>query len=106
MLSTNGNQLAFASELDLIPGQNPDLNREIFVYEESTGLTRVTDTAGIVNKLPVLSRDGGCVVSPSSADLVPGGNTEVFLSACGPVRDGFMTGDTRHWTSQTSGDRE
>ncbi len=80
----DGSRIAFTSSADLVPGQNPDGNPEIFLYDTGTkGMTQVTRSRPpAVSSSPSLSGDGDTMVFLSSADHVPGqnrdGKLEVF----------------------------
>jgi uncharacterized repeat protein (TIGR01451 family) len=48
-ISDDGRFIAFASNRDLVSGQNPDANLEIFVYDTATqGFTQLTSSTGTV----------------------------------------------------------
>jgi Tol biopolymer transport system component len=89
-ISSNGQKVVFASDRDLVPGSNTDLNSEIFVVNiNGSGLVQLThSTGGDVNNFggnshPRLSPAGHRVAFSSDLDLVPGsnsdGNHELFL---------------------------
>jgi Tol biopolymer transport system component len=78
-LSADGTTLAFASQGDLVPGQNPGHGLHVFLYNVATGaFTQVAPGAK-----PFLSADGKEVGFYSTADLAPGQNpnhyNQVFL---------------------------
>lgn len=83
-LSPGGGLVAFASALDLVPGQNTDGNNEIFViHADGTGLAQLTHTTGgrtqygfAGNTHPVFDPLGQHIVFSSDRDLVAGGNTD------------------------------
>lgn len=83
-----GARIAFVAAQDLVPGRNPDLGPEVFLYDVARGtIMQVTSLpAGRSLGDPSLSDDGSAVAFSSSGDLVPGGNAdgnaEVFLAFC------------------------
>src|SRR5262249_54355022 len=89
-LAPNGQLIVFASDRDLVPGSNTDLNSEIFVVNvNGTGLTQLTHSTGGDpnnfggNSHPRLDASGHWVTFSSDRDLLPGrntdGNHELFL---------------------------
>jgi len=89
-IAPNGQKIVFAAATDLLPGENPDLNSEIFIVNiDGTGLAQVThSTGGDANNFggnshPRLDPQGGHITFSSDLDLVPGGNSdgnhELFL---------------------------
>lgn len=89
-ISSDGQKVVFASDRDLVPGSNADLNSEIFIVNvNGSGLAQLThSTGGDVNNFggnshPRLSPGGHRVAFSSDLDLVPGsnsdGNHELFL---------------------------
>jgi Tol biopolymer transport system component len=83
-----GARVVFASDRDLVPGQNTDGNFEIFVINSNgTGLTQLTHTTGGGDfpgcTYPGWDRAGDKIVFTSDRDLIPGGNAdgnhEVFV---------------------------
>jgi len=85
-LSASGEIVAFASNLDLIPGQNSDRNSEIFVMRtDGSDLRQVTSSnSGHHSANASLDAAGHKVAFYSFSDLVPGENTdhhcEIFLA--------------------------
>jgi Tol biopolymer transport system component len=88
-LNSQGTRVAFASDRDLVPGENADLNTEIFtVRADGTGLTQLTHTTGggadfPGNTYPRFQPLGHQITFTSDRDLVAGGNAdgnhEVFV---------------------------
>jgi len=82
-ISADGEWVAFASEGDHT-GRNPDGNREIFLYQWSTGaVIQVTETVGVDSSRPHLNGDGSRLAFISEADLAgtnPDGNKELFYT--------------------------
>lgn len=82
-ISSDG-KIAFYSDADLT-GANPDHNREIYLYDPSTGLTQVTQVASTSYSSvgPSISANGTRVAFASNADLIEGSNfdhnQEIFL---------------------------
>lgn len=81
-------RIAFVSGEELIPGGNPARNREIFTFDlAANSFSQVTDTPGFLgpndSNLPSINADGTRISFVSTADLVPGRNSdrlfEVFL---------------------------
>lgn len=81
-ISAGDTLVALSSQADLT-GDNPDGNREIFLFDRGTEtFTQITDTAGEDNIVPVLNSDGTLIAIDSSADLTGGNadaNREIFL---------------------------
>ena len=83
-ISADGNRVAFTSRAD-INGGNPDLGREVWVYDVAAGTTtQVSDivTGGNSTFSPTISGDGTKVAFVSSRDVVgqnPDAGFEVFL---------------------------
>jgi uncharacterized repeat protein (TIGR01451 family) len=82
-----GDTIVFFSDGDLIEGQNPDLNFEIFLAQVSPvappRLTQVTHTAQGVNILPSISADGRRIAFVSNQNLDgvnSDGNQEIFVA--------------------------
>lgn len=85
-LDASGHQLAFISFADLVPGENPDANSEIFVMNtDGTGLRQLTHTIGgndvgggfLASSNPSLDPSGHRVAFNSPIDnLLPGGNPD------------------------------
>jgi len=82
-IAASGKKVVFASDRDLIPGRNPDLNSEIFVVNiDGSGLRQLTHTTGGDpnnfggNSHPRLDPTGRTVAFSSDLDLVPGSNTD------------------------------
>jgi Tol biopolymer transport system component len=83
-ISKTGTGIAFSSNLDLVPGGNTDGNQEIFALRIGRGFTQITDTTdGALNESPALNRPGTGIAFRSTADLIPGdntdGNSEIFV---------------------------
>jgi len=90
-LASNGEFIVFASDRDLIPGQNADGNFEIFVmHTDGTHLTQLTNTIGGRVNLGFPGNTGPCldpkaqkITFSSDRDLVPGnnadGNNDLFV---------------------------
>ncbi|WP_347257846.1 hypothetical protein [Methylocaldum sp.] len=82
-LNADGTRIAFESTADLT-GQNPELNREIFVFDATAGaFTQLTENAGIGQAfLPSINADGTRVAFESNANPTgqnPNGNSEIDL---------------------------
>jgi uncharacterized repeat protein (TIGR01451 family) len=82
-----GDTIAFFSDRDLVAGQNPEQNFEIFVANVGGDppLAQVTRTPRGVNSLPTISGDGTRVAFVSDQDLDPDGdnadgNQEIFVA--------------------------
>jgi Tol biopolymer transport system component len=87
-ISADGTRIAFVSNGNLTPGSpgNPDGNREIFLFDTSTGrFTQITNTIGGSNISPSINANGTRIAFVSDRDLTPGspgnadGNPEIFL---------------------------
>ena len=80
-ISADGTRIAFESDGD-INGGNPDGNREIYLFNVTTGIiTQITDTAE-ANQRPSLSADGTRIAFESEADINggnPDGSREIYL---------------------------
>jgi len=87
-ISANGTWVSFTHN-DNLTGDNPDHNREVFLYNTLTSsLTQVTQTTGDVNDINTKSSvgDTGAVAFLSRSDLTlgnPDGNDEIFVATCG-----------------------
>jgi uncharacterized repeat protein (TIGR01451 family) len=82
--SINGDGTRIAFESDLYPAGNPEINREIFLYDSTTGgITEITFTpAGGFNINSSISSDGTRIAFQSTRDLSGGnadGNSDIFL---------------------------
>jgi Tol biopolymer transport system component len=81
-ISAGDNLVALSSQGDPT-GDNPDGNREIFLFDRATmAFTQITDTTGEDNIVPVLNSDGTLIAFDSSADVTggnPDNNREIFL---------------------------
>jgi Tol biopolymer transport system component len=81
-ISAGDTLVALSSQADLT-GDNPDGNREIFLFDRGTEtFTQITDTAGGDNIVPALNGDGTLIAIDSTADLTGGNadaNREIFL---------------------------
>ena len=78
-ISSSGSRIAFISNANHT-GENLDLNREIFLWDESTGFSQITNTMGETRNGEdgiVLSGSGTRIAFSSRADLIPGRNTGV-----------------------------
>ena len=83
-LAANGEIIVFASDRDLIPGQNGAGNFEIFtIRTDGTHLTQLTNTVGGRVNLGFPGNTGPCfdpkaqkITISSDRDLVPGGNAD------------------------------
>lgn len=92
---SKGRIVAFVSDGDLIPGENPDRNPEIFVWRETTsgGLTytQITHTAGCNNAFPSISARGEFVAFQSTCNLIPSkGNPGQSVFIYDVKRSGFL----------------
>ena len=68
-VSASGDLIAYASQADPL-GTNPEHNKEIFLYQVSTGTTRqLTVTADGENEVPTISPDGAWVYFVAEGDL-------------------------------------
>lgn len=87
-ISANDVLVALSSQADLT-GDNPDGNREIFLFDRtSMTFTQITDTAGEDNIVPVLNSDGTLIAFDSAADVTggnPDNNREIFLYDAGTM---------------------
>jgi len=80
-ISADGHRVAFESSADLV-GQNADGTREIFLWDDRTGLLQITDSSTGVSLQPTINANGSRVAFTSSADLVgtnPNGRGQIFL---------------------------
>ena len=81
-INAAGNRIAFDSDADLV-GSNGDGNREIFLWDFSTGFTQVTNTTGGKNSFfPRLNAGGNRIAFHSDANPLNSnvdGNFEIFL---------------------------
>jgi Tol biopolymer transport system component len=87
-INAAGTRIAFTSDRDLTPGNpgNADGNREIFLFDTTTGLfTQITNTIGGGNFAPSINAAGTRIAFNSNRDVKPGspgnadGNFEIFL---------------------------
>lgn len=83
-----GTRIAFESTADLT-GQNPELNREIFLFDATAGTVRqLTKNAGVGQAfLPSINADGTRIAFESNANPTGGNpnlNSEIFLVDTGP----------------------
>ncbi len=89
-MSGSGRVVAFDSEADLVSGQNPDGNFEIFTFDRFKGFTQITHSTGLENHEPSISTNGRSIAFTSANDLVPGSNAdgsdEVFLATHGTIQ--------------------
>ncbi len=80
-INADGTRIAFYSDRDLVPGDNPDGNFEIFLWTDGT-LTQLTTSTGGNNFEPSISADGTRIAFYSSRNLTgenADGNFEIFL---------------------------
>jgi Tol biopolymer transport system component len=82
-INANGSLIAFESTADLT-GQNPELNREIFLFDAGARTFRqLTKTAGVGQAyLPSINGDGTRIALESNANPTgqnSNGNSEIFL---------------------------
>ncbi len=81
-INANGTRIAFQSEADLL-GTNGDEDFEIFLWDASTGLSQITNTAFTeINSAAAINAAGNRIAFASSANLTGGngdGNNELFL---------------------------
>jgi uncharacterized repeat protein (TIGR01451 family)/uncharacterized repeat protein (TIGR02543 family) len=81
-INADGTRITFSSGADLT-GSNPDGNREIFLYNTSTGtFTQITNASGAFSGSPSINADGTRIAFQSTANLTgsnPDGNPELFL---------------------------
>jgi uncharacterized repeat protein (TIGR01451 family) len=99
--SAADSRVAFASDRDLVAGQNPDGNLEIFLYQ-SGGFTQITKTSVGSSDQPSISADGKRIAFVSTADLTKTGSNsdgsqEIFLYDSTKATNRFtqITADTR-----------
>lgn len=89
--------LALSSQADLT-GENPDGNREIFLFDRDTeSFTQITDTSGEDNIVPALNFDGSLIAIDSQADLTgenADANREIFLFDSGTATFTQLTDTT------------
>lgn len=77
-LSGDGTRIVFASDGDLVPGSNADGNIELFLWDQVTGFTQLTDTAlPFTNVNPSIDADGTRV--SFQRGLTGPGNAELWL---------------------------
>lgn len=79
-----GRRIAFSTDCtDLVPGYNPDGNREVVVWDDFSGF-RLRETAGCTSLAPAISEDGSVVAFISDCDLTGSNsdrNLELFTLA-------------------------
>jgi hypothetical protein len=95
-ISSDGTRLVFTSRADLT-GDNPDGNREVFLFDADTGITsQITDSVGGSFSSAVISGDGTRILFDSGSDIGgenPDGNIEVYFADCRVVvSDGDNSG--------------
>lgn len=74
-INWDGRRLALTSDNDLVPGNNRDLNGEVFLWELGVGFTQLTDTTGWAPTYPPTIDDAGALVAfVSGQEIVPGQN--------------------------------
>jgi len=82
--------VAFMSDADLT-GENPDLNREIFLWDEKTGFAQLTHTQACENNQPIVSSKGTFVAFESTCDLIPShGNPDQSIFFFDIARGGVL----------------
>lgn len=84
-----GRSVAFKRFDDLVPGENPDLGAEIFLWTQGLGMRQISNSPDLNGPSPpFLSGDGRFLFFASSVDLVPGanpdGSIEIFQYDIGP----------------------
>jgi hypothetical protein len=78
-ISADGNHVVFESDSD-ITGGNSDLNNELFLWDNETGFTQLTDTTDLVFYWNVdLDATGSTVVVVAEADITGSGAIETEL---------------------------
>jgi len=81
-INADGTRIAFESTRDLV-GSNADGNREIFLFDTTSGLTQITSTTGFIgNTNPSINADGTRIAFDSNRDPLgtnADGNIEIFL---------------------------
>ncbi len=76
-INGDGSRISFASTADLVPGGNADGNQELFLYDRgANAFTQITSTVGGHTDTSSLDWSGNLVAFDSTADVVPGGNTD------------------------------
>jgi Tol biopolymer transport system component len=81
-INADGTRIAFQSDAN-INGGNPDGNREIYLFDTTTGIfTQITDETAGISVSPSINADGMRITFTSTADINggnPEGNREVYL---------------------------
>jgi len=99
-INADGTRIAFSSTAD-INGGNPDGNREIYLFDTTTGIfTQITDETSGNSSSPSINADGTRIAFSSTADINggnPEGNSEIYLFDT-------ATGIITQITDETSGD--
>ena len=98
-LNAAGDRVAFFSDRDLIPGENSDLNFEIFlarVTGAGISLTQITSSTDRVNVAPALDAAGTHLAFASDQDLggTPAnadGNQEIFVATIDPAGQAVLS---------------
>ncbi|MCH9648906.1 MAG: hypothetical protein K0U98_11760 [Deltaproteobacteria bacterium] len=70
-LDGSGNQVAFVTAEDLLPGQNADGNKEVFLFDIDSGLRQLTDTHSGQSTFPSFSANGQRIAFVTSSELAP-----------------------------------
>ncbi|CBE68685.1 protein of unknown function [Candidatus Methylomirabilis oxygeniifera] len=85
-INANGTRIAFRSSRNQISVGFEDINQEIFLWTEESGLVQITDTIGSASDAPSINADGTRIAFRSTSNLIfpgrPGnadGNYEIFL---------------------------
>ena len=105
-ISGDGSRIAFESNADLVSGENPSFQKQIFVINsDSTGLLQLTD--GTLNNIlnPSISADGSRIAFQSNSDLISGKNpsfqTQIFV-----IDSDGSGGLTQLTSDETNGSRD
>jgi hypothetical protein len=80
-INADGTRIAFFSNRDLT-GSNADLNTEIFLWTQGSGLTQLTNSTGGGSSEPSINADGTRIAFSSNNNLTGGnadGGLEIFL---------------------------
>lgn len=83
-LDADGGRLVFTSTADVV-GTNEGGNSEVFLWDGSAGLIRITETPTGHSRSASISADGRYIAFCSQADLTgwnPDGGSEIFLATC------------------------
>jgi len=86
IITPDGTRIVFNSGKDLVPTDNDDENKEVFVFDVGMNFTQITDTTGGSigdNNPSSISSDGSRILFGSSIDILPPNNndenSEIFL---------------------------